>query len=300
MKHPPPYLEKILSATTPKELETLGALLSHLQFIHIVENIEKELFPIEKLDPLLVGLPLEVFCMSIQSIKRSSLDVLAKNILSEPLLHHITVATNNCITTHALYDEEIDTIQHEITHFDRKTLTSSIIDNVLRKIGTITEYYKNTLEFTEKLLLLAWNSERPLLIQKLSRLKTESKDKLMNDFNGSESDASDLEELFFENLAQIYTSANLKEDDPAIDGLAALSIWYLQDYWEVGLLPEIEEEDLHPPENMSPDKKQEYRNKLFKEVEKNLSLHDLNTIKDLDMACIYSRQILKDYIEFRL
>lgn len=296
-----PLLAKIPSTTAPKDLEEIGALLSPIEFMNLMTAFSEKIIPIEKLDPILVGLPSDTFCIAMQSIPINSLLPLTREVISEPLLHHITVLANNCEETHRIYASNIDSLKVEFNRLNRDELDYDTLANFKSRIDDITQYYRNSLEFINRLLQLAWNSQRASLIQKISLLKTETLFQLKNEVNGSADEASNLENLLFEILSNVFVKANLKDEDPAIEGLAALSVWYLQDYWKAGLLPEIEnEEALEPPANMTGAEKQEHRNQLFRNVDENLKSLNLVTVANLKNVSIFSKKMLAEYVAFKL
>lgn len=93
----------------------------------------------------------------------------------------------------------------------------------------------------------------------------------------------------------------LDNSDPAIDALVKFSVWYLRDYWEIGLLPMVKNErDLDlSSRRYSERNRAEHREKLFVMVQENLERLGLDKVKDLKKARIYSRETLQDFIRAR-
>ena len=107
---------------------------------------------------------------------------------------------------------------------------------------------------------------------------------------------------FEEKLNTIYSGFNhgegLLDEDPAIEALANLSIWYLQDYWELGLLPEIsniQQLDLDP-KHYNESERSDFKADLFLKVRKNLESKGLKTVFDLKSNQIFSKGMLKNYL----
>lgn len=81
-----------------------------------------------------------------------------------------------------------------------------------------------------------------------------------------------------------------KDDDPAIDGLAAFGCWNLEQFRQLNLLKEkqpIEENSLT----------EEERDEAFRETKKALNRLGLNTVGDLKKREIYSKEALAAFIK---
>ena len=90
----------------------------------------------------------------------------------------------------------------------------------------------------------------------------------------------------------------MKDDEPAVEGLVKFSVWYLKDYWELGLLPGVEKQaDLDiDMEKHTEAERAEYREKLFTLARDTLDQVGLSTVGDLKNAFIFSKQTLQEYI----
>ena len=98
-------------------------------------------------------------------------------------------------------------------------------------------------------------------------------------------------------FSTIYDSA-LKDSDAAIEGLTRLSVWYLKDYWELGLLPSIDvPAKLNlDPHRFSEEECKQYHQHLLTLVQDLLNKLNIGTVGALKKARIYSKPLLKAYI----
>nr|NGX58750.1 hypothetical protein [Chlamydiota bacterium] len=106
------------------------------------------------------------------------------------------------------------------------------------------------------------------------------------------------EQIISSPFASEDPNKTLQDDEPGVEALAKLSLWYMKDYWEMGLLPSIKNEDQLKldPEKHSDKECQEYREKLMEEVNDNLEKFDLKTVGDFKKVFIGSKELLRGYI----
>jgi hypothetical protein len=155
---------------------------------------------------------------------------------------------------------------------------------------------------------LAWNSDRLDLIEKLSQAK-EAFQKILYSTIGHPKSVSApatgfyaklQEKVFgiFGNPANAEDVDALNDDDPAIEGLAKFSVWYLKDYWKIGLLPSIRDpntfDKLAGMEGT--EEAHHLKAELLSQVKENLHRIGLNTVGDLKKMGIFSQKILQEYI----
>lgn len=293
-------LEKVIALTKTEELESLGATLSPTQFLDILFAISHQHVPIEKLSPLLVGVSNETFSEALYTMPAPLIEILRKESSSEPLLHHLTLFVHNCQLTHDHFYGEIQKLKEAISHMNWDDLGYQAVYNWHERIQELGAYYINVLESVNKALVICWSSERIDLIERLSSLKEHAVHQLKLEVgfpNDNELPASGLMMLLKTTLESIFTKSNLQDEDPAIEGLVSFSVWYLKDYWDVGLLPEIATVDkLEAPADSNEYDKIIYKQKLFHSVTASLEKLGLRTVDDLKKAGIYSRKMLKEYI----
>src|SRR5262249_20909592 len=96
-------------------------------------------------------------------------------------------------------------------------------------------------------------------------------------------------------------ASSVNDDEPALEALVKLSLWYPQDYWQVGLLPQVTDPQLFEREGeISPEQRQALLERLLEMARANLEKVGLHTAKDLKLAGICSQATLQEYLEGRL
>lgn len=276
------------------ELELIGKTLSAQQFLQILELFSEKHIPIDKLSALLVGLPPSLFYEALYLAKRTHLKALKQEGILEPLEHQLNVFSNECDNKLALYQSESIQIENEIHQIKINTLTSSDLRAFHHRIHALSDKYYSFLQTIDKALAVTWNTNRIDLIEKLSHLKERTHMQFIRTIDSSSENnrSSGLLKELEQALSKVYESEEIRENDQAIEGLACLSIWYLKDYWEIGLLPQIQEAKELELEVKSHDRQQ-----LFDQVHCNLMRLGIQTIEDLKKAQIFSKNMLKEYIQ---
>lgn len=293
-----------------KSLEAVGRNLSLTQALHLLDEFsKKEQGHLWKLSPLLVGMSHRLFSQILISTSQQHIQTLKQEVMAEPLQHHLTVTVHEI--THQIpeflvrlntLEREIESIKaSEIGHIELKTLTHKIEDEMRCYDEIITKINKS--------LMLVWNTNRTDLIEKFSAAK-EILQKLINKVVGvrrsKTHEASGLFAKLEEHLNCVYGKIEdpqdieaLEDDDPALEALTKLSLWYLRDYWEIGLLPHIASPEELEFENalLLDEERLGSRDKNYQEVIKNLSKIGLHDVKDLKEAKIFSKVSLSEYIK---
>lgn len=286
------------------QLEVIGQTLSTKQFLTILENIASDLkgnrISFDKLSPLLVGLRSEIFCKSLKEGSELQLKTLKHEGLLEPLEKQILNLIN--------YTEEIllktQVRAQEIHQKIKELALTSIGYQTLHELQDEIEDLKFSLDdliqILDQALAITWNTHRIDLIEKLSQLKEHVHFNLTH-LVGVKSEPSTmglngiLQKTLFDIYDENFKKSNI--DEKAIDGLAKLSVWYLKDYWELGLLPHINNIQELEPAFKTVDEKLAFRQKIFDLVQENLNKLGLSTIGSLKKAEIFSKGMLKEYIK---
>lgn len=291
------------------QLEMAGKALSASQFLSL---LQKDIPPQnldETLLPLLVGLPQKTFRQVIASATEEQLVPLKREGVSEPVQHHLSLLAHEITNELTSEMQLLERLQKQIETFDPRELTHRELDNLYKTIQDSAEETYHRLEEINCLLAISWNSNRIDLVEKFTNLKGFIQKQLLpmigtprENGNG----ATGLFEQLEKNLNAIFGNPfdpqdieALDNDDPAIDALAKFAIWYLRDYWEIGLLPGIKHEkdlDLSLKKHSEKDRS-DFREKLFSTVLKNLEKIGLSKVKDLKKARIYSRDTLQEFIQ---
>jgi hypothetical protein len=293
--------ENILKLEENSALEELGRGCKFLEVLDFFSTAdEKEQW---KLFPILIGLRQEAFSSALSQLNSSQLQVLQKEAHAEPLQRHLTVICHEFTKELEQHDLASISFKNELQELNPESLGKTDIELLMKKIETIVNAYSKLLSTIIPTLSIAWNTGRPDLVNNLSVLKErcqrsandyvgirennlqDTLKSLLNASYGNENDSSDIEALH--------------NDEPAIEALAKFNIWYPQDYFQIGLLPQIksiEELDLDI-KKYDEEKRSEYRNRLLSLGQKNLELLGLKTVKDLREAGIFSRKSLAEYIK---
>lgn len=287
-------------------LEYLAKYLSIPFFLEIISHrkeIEKTLS--NKISPILVGLRHDIFNQMLLEIDPPSLLALQQEACTEPLQHQLTVFSHQEINRLEILTENLRELELQIEFINLENISNVLMDDFLKEIKKIAEEVTSELCKINQALSLAWNTHREDLIDSLSFQKEcwSKYEKLVigfprNDYTLPKGLYAKLEEK----LNTIFSGPNhgegLRDEDPAIEALAKLSIWYLQDYWEIGLLPEvndIQQLDLDPKKH-SEGERSDFKAELFLKVRKNLESKGLKTVFDLKSNQIFSKEMLKNYL----
>lgn len=286
-------------------LEILGKALTPQEFIDILAHLESNNLPTSKLASLLVGLPSGVFAEALFSAPQKILAPLKGEGLMEPLEHHLTLFTHECMNRVQKCQEQTDALYEEINRLDIQRISSEIFDTFQTKFQIIIGAYYSILEAINKGLSIIWNAGRIDLIEKLMTLKETIHFELKMPLKGESRQTAGMLPLYLEErLGKVYASANdsfsvqLQDDDLASDGLAKLSVWYLKDYWELGLLPSIKNIEVIDKTHSEANEKANLhqQQELYNLVQSNLKRIGIHTVGDLKKARIYSKEALKKYI----
>lgn len=294
-----------------RKLELIGSFLSAEQFSAILRSISEHKTSIDKLSPLLVGLPPSVFFESLQKAQDIHLESLKKEGILEPLEHHINLLFNTFETTLQKYQEKTEEIHRSIEEINSNFLTYSDLRSLENQIENLKGDYQATLDMIDKALAIIWNTHRLDLIEKLSQLKERASLQLIHNIGPDRPlirDSDGLTGLLKKFLNQVYENhsdraganrtPDAEDDEKSLEGLTRLSIWYLNDYWEAGLLPEIKKpENLEPASLHSEEEKLHHRQQLFDRVQSNLEHLGIETVGKLKKAQIFSKLMLKEFIE---
>ena len=311
--HDPEWQEKTSAAiqglNENRQIEAVGRALNLSQALHILDEVSKtEKNGHWKLSPLLVGMPHRIFTQLLIAASPIQMNALKQEVITEPVQHHMTVLTHEIVHQIPAFAASLDSLEQEIENLNIKEMGHAELKDITQRIEHGSQNYEETVNKINKLLALAWNTNRTDIIEKLSMAK-EICQKLIGSMVGSKktitSESSGLFSKLEEHLNRVFGIPDnpqdfeaLDDDEPAIEALVKFSLWYLNDYWEIGLLPGIARaEDLELDSNkFSHQQRMDIREQLFDEVSHNLSKLGLNTVKDMKEARIFSRKSLEDYI----
>lgn len=294
----------IQGAKGQEHLEAAGHVLTLPQ----LQELLKKSIGSEKLQPILVGLPHSRFVDLLMVASDKELMVLKQQSSGEPIQYHLNIFHHDM--THFL-DEQFKSIEkfsQDIEQLNLEELSRAELLSLFACIKEYSEWDVKALNLTNRALQIAWNTNRPDIIEKLSNLKDRCKKfnvYIVGDLHKGKTPSTGIFAKLEDKLNSIYGDPNnpndveaLKDNESSMDGIAKCSVWYLQDYWEAGLLPHIKSKDkLDLPANTFTEKERsEYREKLFNSVSSNLERLGLATVKDLKQAHIFSKKSLREYI----
>lgn len=299
----------IQTTEEPMRLEAIGKGFSLQQFLIILTSIAQHALPSEKLSPLLVGLAPAIFQQALHQLNPEQLALLKQESLTEPLQHQLTLFAHALERVCQLQETVILQVGQKIGELEREELTHSIINQIENRIDNLKKFCDEILQAIDQALAITWNTNRLDLITNFNQLKERFHHQAIHQIGSKSSQDHPASGLYanFENfLFGIYGAPKgssqineaLNDEDAAIEGLAKFSIWYLPDYWEMGLLPKIPKaEDLElDAATHSEQERFEHRQMLFGLVQQNLDKLNLTQVGDLKKFKIFSKQMLKDYI----
>lgn len=302
-------IEQISPLTDYRALESFGKELSLPKALELLTLFQKELQEQRwKLPPILVGLPHPIFSHLLLKATGGQLETLKKEAVTEPVQHQMTVAAHEIARQIDAFTLEVEQLERQIETLDVEHLTHKEILAFHNALQQAADFYEEVLRKVNALLNLAWNSTRTDLIEKLSHSK-ELSHRLRLQYIGSprniQSKASGLYAALDQKLHSAYGSptdaAAVNDDEPALEALVKLSLWYPQDYWQIGLLPQITDPLFFERETEIPqEQRQALLEKLLEMARFNLGQIGLNTAKDLKAAGICSQATLQEFIAGRL
>lgn len=298
----------ILGLSDREQLESAGRYLSVPQILDFFEsNLLARDDTFNKFLAILVGMKHENFSHLLCDISYSQLQVLLQTSLSEPLQHQLTVFNHEMNNKYTMLSIELEKLYQEIKNLSIENLGRNELIDIKNHINDISIEFNNSIEKMKNALRLAWNTHRPDLIESLNTLKNKYYHTLIHFIGHFETSqgATGLYEVLTQRLYTVFGNPYdlndpeaLSNGEPALEALVKFSIWYLKDYWEIGLLPNIKDlsEIELDPQSHDEHECAKYRDHLFAEVKSNLEKIGLHTLWDLKKAHIYSKKALKEYI----
>ncbi len=282
------------------QLESTGQSLNAAQFLKVLDAVSQKVLPENTLLPLLVGIPTETFIQIINQASPDQLNLLKLESVTEPIQHHLTSFVNKAEKASEEIANELIKAGKWIQQMDLALVSKKDLDALRTQLRHAKEYYQEMLSVISRALALTWNTNRLDLIDKFTILKEHCLVTL-HEFVGSPRNEANPPSALYDQLekrlATVFDGTeSLKDTDPATEALAMFSIWYLKDYWFVGLLPSIHSEEALELNGDDEVAKRDHRQKLFSQVQENLNRLGIGTVGELKKAEIFSAQLLQDYI----
>lgn len=290
----------ILALENKPQLEAAGKALSIEQCLELFA-----FFPnaVRKLSPLIFGLSHEIFRAVLMRGDENQLLALKQQSMAEPIQHQMTVYSHQLQTRLKELNVKYEDLDFKIEEIQPPALQPEALRIIWLNLCSLSEQYFEMIREINILLLLVWNTDRTDLIENLTNIKEQCHrvSRFGVGFPGTEKEAATgLFERLDTKLFSIYgnpqkSSDGLSNEEPAIEGLAKLSLRYLQDYLNIGLLPPETQLDLDSSHTEA--ERTAYRDVLWNRIVTTLSELGLKTVKDLKDSWIYSQQSLIEYIK---
>lgn len=295
------------------DLEAVGSVLSTDQFIELINScLQVEDKHHWKLSPLLVGMNNESFSTILDHLNDDQLQVFKDEGVTEPVQHQLTTLSHQMEREIEKGENGIDLLYERVDRFNPEEIGLYDVREVIKEIELFQEFFELLYSKSNKALAIAWNTKRLDLIESLNKVKDACHKFVLYGLgaraNGHET-SSGLYHLLEEKLFEIYGNSldpndteAVRDQEPAVEGLVKLSIWYLRDYWDIGLLPEVaDKESLDLDlEKHSETERVKYREELFSKAQTNLATIGFTTVKDLKTHYIFSKKSLQEYIQEKM
>lgn len=279
-----------------KKLRPLGENLTLEKFLSILNFLTHHSSVQERLSDILVGLQPQVFSSALLFFQTEQLALFKDDRLLEPLQYHLTQFVHEGEALYRKINDQIEQFEENLRFVKPEELTEDTLHELIIPIDAYRTQLLQILEKVSTALSIAWNTDRIDLIEKLSNMNEKLQHQLTHIVGHPASENFPSSGLYLElknSLSMIYDSS-LQDDDASVEGLTRLSIWHLKDYWALGLLPEIHQlEDLE----VSPNQEGMEPHHLFSDVQKRLEQLKIGTVGDLKRENIFSKPLLKNYIE---
>lgn len=299
-----------LQAEDRKDIEELGKTLSASQFLELLSfcpNLKEGMR--QRLNPLLVGLVQSVFYESLPQLTTPQLQTLCRVADDEPLQYHLALLIHELFNQAEQKAAELEVLHREIEAYDVSIATQPDIDSFRSRMLAVREFFRGAFERIDIALAMAWNSNREELIDKLTTLKENWLRYVATELGAPSYNSHPATGIYLaldQHFGAIYSGtsdghplAALVDTDSAFDALTALSVWYVEDYWEIGLLPGIEHvtQLQLDPQHYDQNARREFRERLTGTARLNLTALGLLTVADLKSKELYSRRMLMRFIQ---
>jgi len=286
-------LNLFLGADKKRKVEAIGRNLDGKSSIFLSEKaLELDMNVHWKFISLLVGFSRSIFLNLLTAAPEKQIEMLKHDAMTEPMQHHLVMFIHEMEKEVEHLTEEVERFEKEIALLNPHEMTYANLNGYYRQFDEIREECELMEELINKSLKIAWNSNREDLIERLTTLKEASHKTLtlMIGHPGKYKEATGLYRLVEIELGKVYGDIRnkndiegLKNDEQGIEALAKLSLWYPKDFIEVGLLPENDFEN----------KPEVYQEK----VKEQLRTINLGTVEQFKQAHIYSKAMLREYIQ---
>lgn len=302
-------IDAILKLTDKQELERAGSSLDLSETHQIFHLLAEQKIQAEQFLPLMVGINQGIFTQFLETLSSEEELILKELGSMEPLLHKLAILSHDLKQDLEALVKNVYEITAKIAAINLEQITKQDIFTRRRVIDELDSNIENHIKILNNALAIAWNSKRVDLIDSLSTLKDlflRTSTILIGQPKQADAAASGLYKKLEDRLNQVYSydteSSPFNDNDPAIEALTSFGIFYLEDYVELGLLPDVRSiKDLkHALKTKSFQELNSYLESILAQVEKTLKNLGLINVKSFKDAKIYSRDILKEYIQNKI
>lgn len=283
------------------QLKALGTQVSVQEFTQVLNFLSRHHSFKHQLSLILIGLPPQVFCAALNFYQTAHLTLFKEEALFEPLHYHLTQFVHEGEALGRHFAQQLEQFEADLSAITPQEVTGESLVTLILRIDSIRNPLLDFLEKMSVALSIVWNTDRVDLIEKLSTVNEALQHQLVLFVGHPHTDTLPATGLYLElekALSKVFDS-NLRDDDAATEGLTRLAVWQLKDYWELGLLPQIQEEkelNFDPAQLMDSKLLARHQQLLF-QVQKQLEHLGIGTVRDLKRKHLFSKALLKTYVE---
>lgn len=296
----------ISGLTQREQLEAVGKAITIRQFFDLISHYNQSHEEHKKLLPILIGMTSETFLHMIKEAREQEIFLLKQESMTEPIQHHLSMICHELTNKLTEITQQLKAFEKEIEFLDLEAFNRTHLQMMLEKIEEFSQFFQIASDDTSRFLSIAWNTNRIDLIEKLNTIKENCQNTLS--FIGHPKNhclkASGLFAKLENKIHSIYGDPDnpkdmeaMKNEELAIDAIVKFSIWDLHDYWEIGLLPKIENPKEIEFTTKFKKEKKEFYEELLVLAQTNLEKIGLATVQDLKQANIFSKKTLEEYIK---
>ena len=236
-----------------EQLEAAGKNIVAKQVIALLDVSHKyEAKHQWKLSPLFVGMTHHTFLNLLSIVNQNQLEILQHEALSEPLQHHLTILLHDAVKQNDDTVEQLQNLAITIKSLNPQKTPSQDLLNCILQIDDAHDHIERWLIIVNRGISLAWNTIREDLVESYTQAKDQlirTKNQIIGTPRKQQQKPTGMYTLFEDHFNKIYGNESdtsdieaLHDNEPAIEALTKFSIWYLSDYWNLGLLPQIKNE----------------------------------------------------------
>jgi len=295
--------KEVFSAISDHDrLEVVGEATSVIQMICILDTFScGEQYHHPKLSPVIVGLRPKIFAELLTVVDDHQMEVLKHEAMAEPIQYQLSHLFEVMSQEETSFTRELQALKRQISTLEVSTLTTTQLRKLTNDLADASKNIDDALRKIDRALILAWNTDRPDLVDNFTQLK----EYYHNDNRiglghpaANQRPASGLYATLDSQLTEVY--GNDDDDKPTIEALAKLSIWYLKDYWDIGLLRSISDDEKKLLSGSEEDPNtREQREHLRQKALEALAQRGLSCVGDFKKAKIFSKPMLAELIQKR-